>query len=156
MIDGNELSDALKDLDAKKIVDLLAGEVLKQIDEQLEGKISPKIELVKTALKTDLWDEAVKLIGQQLRLPEEIVKKLQSIDDILTNQEASVTEKVAGIWEKVEEFSARIKKVDLNETLTMSRRDLMKERAKAGTQGIVTGFVAGMCFLMLLQYLGVI
>ena len=113
----------------------LNGEVIK-LTSLLENKVFEKV-----------WDRAVVEIGKQLNLPKEIVEGLQGLNDKVNTTSSYVDETISNLTELVTKFKETIKEEDLNKTVTMTVKDLIKEKAKSAlywfSSGITIGLLAG-------------
>lgn len=145
-----EIKSVLEGLDEKKIVDILGPFVVKStldiVEGKVEGKIGDKIKELKETVSKDIWDKSMSYISEKLQIPKEIVNKLKSLDD-----------DVAGALTKAEEFVTRMKGIDLNQTVTMTYSQLIKEKAKAASYWAIAGFFIGMALMVILLWgLGVL
>ena len=133
---------------SKEAINLLLPKVKNAIKDVVEDKVGGKIPDLKASIASELWDKAVAEIGKTMKLPPEIIAKLQTIDDLVTTNKASVEGKIEEMIKRVSEFENRLKGVDLNETVTMSYRQLQDEkRQSAKSWGVIcwiAGFLAGL------------
>lgn len=144
---GNEKDDI-----AKNVIDTLLPKVETTMKAIIDGDLATKLPQLRDAMKSELWDSAVAEIGRQLKIPAEIVRKLQSIDDVVKTNKDGVEKTLQEMIERVEAFKDRLKGIDLTKTVTMSYKELQNERVKSGLSwGIITfllGFLAGIVFII--------
>lgn len=127
----------------EKVIEMLMPKVQTTLTALVEGKLNEKIASLKTAMADELWDKACAEIGKRLNIPEDIIRSLQTIDDIVKSNKDMVDNTIATMIADVEAFKDRLKGVDLNETITMSYGDLQKVRRKAATSWATIAFFLG-------------
>ena len=123
-----------------KVIEMLLPKVQTTLTALVEGKLNEKIASLKESMANELWDKAVAEIGKRLNIPEDIIRSLQTIDDIVKSNKDMVDNTIATMIADVEAFKDRLKGVDLNETITMSYGDLQKVRRKAATSWATIAF----------------
>lgn len=144
---GNEKEEI-----AKNVVETLIPKVESTIKALIDGDFTTKLPQLKEALQHELWDKACEEIGKQMKIPAEIIHKLQIIDDVVKANKDGVEKTLKDMIEKVESFKDRLKGIDLTKTVTMSYKELQNERVKSGLSwGLLTfilGFLAGIVFII--------
>ena len=119
-------------IDESKIIALLLPKIQATISAAVDGKLATEIMSLKDAMSHELWDKTAAEIGKTMKLPESIIKQLTTIDDIVNANKELVDSSILKMVSDIEAFKDRLKGVDLNATITMSYRELMKVRIKAG------------------------
>ena len=127
-----------------QIIALLLPRIQATVSAAVKGKLADEMMSLKDTMSHELWDKVAAEIGKQMNIPEDIIKKLQSIDDIVTENKEIVDSTIKNMITTVEEFKDRLKNVDLNATLTMSYGELRKIRIKAAMSWATISFFLGL------------
>jgi len=118
----------------------------------VNGNLEEKLPSLKEAMSNELWDKAVAEIGRAMKLPPELINKLQTLDDLVRQNELNVSSKLGEMITMVEAFRDRLKGVDLNATITMSYGDLQKAKVRNAIAwssiSFALGFFSGIVTLL--------
>jgi hypothetical protein len=113
----------------------------------LGGEINKLTSLLENKVFSLVWDRAIVEIGQRLNIPKQIVEGLQGLNDKVNNTVTYVEETISKLTVLVTKFKETIKEEDLNKTVTMTYKNLIKEKVKSAfywfSSGITIGFLAG-------------
>lgn len=127
----------------KEVIALLLPKIQETVKAVVDGNLESKLPSLKEAMSNDLWDKAVAEIGRVMKLPPELINKLQTLDDLVRQNELNVSSKLGEMITMVEAFKDRLKGIDLNQTITMSYGDLQKVRTRSAMAWSAISFALG-------------
>jgi len=103
--------------------------VIPKLEATIDNLVAGKYDLIKQQLTKELgsglWDKAMVEIGKLTGLPQDVVTKLQQIDNIVDTVKGDFSTQYSDLKEKYEGYLEKIKGVDLNETVTITYSKLL-------------------------------